>query len=354
MFEMARSNSLFVSKVQLHPYTAFINVTDGCNSKCITCNQWMKKSNNEMTTNELKDVFNQLSFTTVRDVYFGGGEPMLRQDIFELVEYASNIGFRVSMVTNGLLVSYEKAEKLVKKGLGSVSISIDGPEIVHDSVRGISGVYKKTLSALKIFADLKRKDERIKVNIATTIMKPTLNSVLYVVNLAEQLDVSISFSLLDFKPYFFRGIAWQDLWIKNQEKLNVVVDKIIEMKRQKPYVISNSIQSLEYAKKYFKDPVRKDIPCYLGFIELFIGPHGEVYPCWALDPIGNLRETKLRDILNSKTYRHKLLDMWMKKCSGCSCGYIPNLRFSRSSVLKRVFGASTVYFGTDAEALSLI
>jgi len=327
MFEMSRRKHLFISKVGFYPYIATFSVTDNCNSRCVTCSQWRKKSYNELTTDELKDVFDQLSLTTVRNIAFTGGEPMLRQDIFKLVRYASSLGFRVSMVTNGLLINYEKAQKLVKNGLAGVCISIDGPEIVHDRIRGITGGYKKTLFALKIFADLKKKDEHINVNIATTIMKPTLDSIFHVVNLAEKFNVTILFNLLDFNPYFFKGIMWQDLWIKEQEKLIEVMNKIIEIKRQKPYLIANSIQSLGYAKQYFRDPLRRDIPCYLGFIELFIGSHGEVYPCWALKPVGNLRDKKLRDIINSEIYKHKLYDMWIKRCPGCSCGYIRNLDF---------------------------
>jgi len=261
---------------------------------------------------------------------------MLRQDIFELIEYASDLGFRVFMVTNGLLINYEKAKKLIKNGLAGVCISMDGTEIVHDKLRGITGAYQKTLSSLKIFVHLRSEYKDIDINIATTIMKPTLDSLFHVINLAEKLDVHISFNLLDFNPYFFKGIMWQDLWVKEKEKLNDVLNKIIEIRKQKPHMILNSIQSLEYAKQYFRDPLRKDIPCYLGFIELFIGSHGEVYPCWALKPVGNLRNKKLRDIINSKIYRHKLHDMWIKKCPGCSCGYISNLDFHFPAVGKEL------------------
>jgi MoaA/NifB/PqqE/SkfB family radical SAM enzyme len=334
-FELARYSSSFVSKVKSYPYSANFNVTNNCNSRCITCNQWTKKSENELTASELKDIFDQLTLTPVKTITFAGGEPLLRRDIFELVEYASSLGFYVSMVTNGLLVDEKKVKKLIENGLNSVCISIDGTENVHDGVRGIIGAYKKTLSALEIFANCRNKST-LHVNIATTLMRPTLDTVFHVVHLAEDFGASISFNLLDSNPYFFKNATWKDLWVDEDVKLSKVIDKLIKIKMWKPNLISNSISSLEYARKYFRDPLRKDIPCYLGYIELFIGPHGELYPCWALKPIGNLRDKKLCDILNSETYKRQLNEMWTKKCPGCSCGYIPNLDFHVPAFLQEL------------------
>jgi MoaA/NifB/PqqE/SkfB family radical SAM enzyme len=289
-----------------------------------------------LRTEELKDIFEQLSNTTIRNVNFGGGELMLRQDISELVEYASKLGFNVTIVTNGLLINQENARDLVCKGVRGVYVSLDGPEPVHDKVRGVKGAYQRTLIGLTAFADLKQKTGNLKVNIAATIMKPTLPTLLHVVKLAEKLDISVSFNLVDSKPYFFNGIELKNLWIEETQKLDDTVNTLIAIKRQQPSLISNSIQSLEYAKQYFRDPLRKDVPCLLGFIELFFGSRGDVYPCWATKAVGSTRERKLKNILSSDLYRSNLNDMWAKKCPGCSCGYIPNLDFQIPTFFKEL------------------
>jgi MoaA/NifB/PqqE/SkfB family radical SAM enzyme len=334
MFQMAKYNHAFACHQKPQPYTANFNLTDNCNSRCITCTEWHKKSSNEMNTDELKSVLEQLSHTSVSNVHFGGGELMLRKDIFDLVEYAYDLGFNIAMVSNGLLINQENARKLVKKGVRGVCISIDGPEPIHDAVRGIKGAYQKTLCAVKAFANLKRETQDLKVSIANTIMKPTLPTILHSVELARKLDITVSFNLIDSKPYFFNGVDLKDLWISDHQKLNETLNQLIEIKKRNPSLIGNNVQSLEYAKQYFKDPLRRDIPCYLGFIELFIGAKGDVFPCWALKPVGSVRKTCLKDILESRAYRDKLNDMWAKNCPGCSCGYIPNLDFDLSAFSK--------------------
>jgi MoaA/NifB/PqqE/SkfB family radical SAM enzyme len=104
-------------------------------------------------------------------------------------------------------------------------------------------------------------------------------------------------------------------------------------------LISSSHATIEYARKYFKDSKRMDIPCYLGYLKIYVGSHGEVYSgCWALPPLGNLRENTLKEIITSKKYKKRLYEMFLKKCPGCSCNYQTNLLYHFPSLCNEIKG----------------
>ena len=133
-------------------------------------------------------------------------------------------------------------------------------------------------------------------------------------------------NLLHTSLYFSSGIDASDLIIKDQKELDAFIDRLHTLKKKHPFVLIQPHVSFEYARKHFSDPIRKDIPCVMGYLKIYMGPHGEVYPgCWALKPIGNLKERKLKEIISSEEYENRVYEMFMKKCPGCTCGYIINL-----------------------------
>jgi MoaA/NifB/PqqE/SkfB family radical SAM enzyme len=90
-------------------------------------------------------------------------------------------------------------------------------------------------------------------------------------------------------------------------------------------------------KKYLTDAKRADIPCVMGYFSIYIGAHGEVYPgCLVLEPVGNVREKKLEEIVNPAEYRKRLKDMFYKRCPGCACGHKVNLLYHLPSLFKEI------------------
>lgn len=77
----------------------------------------------------------------------GGGEPLLRKDLPELIGYAKSIGLNVSLITNGDFIDDKLLDTLVKHGV-RISVSIDGKEEINDAIRG-KGAYKKAVSAIE-------------------------------------------------------------------------------------------------------------------------------------------------------------------------------------------------------------
>ena len=102
-----------------------------------------------MSTEEYRRVMREAAALGCRHVHFTGGEPLLREDITELLREASGLGLEMRLQTNGMLLTEEKAEELREAGLTSIMISLDSdrPE-EHDAVRG-AGTWEKAVTAVQ-------------------------------------------------------------------------------------------------------------------------------------------------------------------------------------------------------------
>jgi len=291
-----------------------------------------------MTFTKLSDVLCQLKALGIADLVLCGGEPLLRDDLPAIVRKASELKFdRIHIITNGLLLTRGRIEQLVESGITSVYISLNGSENVHDITRGIKGAYAKTVDAIKTLVELRTsRFPHLEIRVLTIVMGLTIGQVIDVANMCRQWSIGLSLSPLDTSH------PWQDaisagLRLMDQEQLDDVIEELHRIKRTSPSLIHNSHASLEYVRDCFADPKREDIPCYLGYLEICIGPHGEVSPgCWALPPVGNLTQASLKQIVGSKAYRERVRDMFLKRCPGCACDYVLNLYAHSPSFVEEI------------------
>jgi MoaA/NifB/PqqE/SkfB family radical SAM enzyme len=335
LLEIARRSPRFVP---LRPIRALINITHNCNSRCITCYHWKEKSRDELTVTELSDVLCQLKTLGIADLCLSGGEPLLRDDLADIVHKACDLKFdRIHVMTNGLLLTRERLERLVESGITSVYISLNGSENVHDMTRGIKGAYAKTMDALKTLVELRNsKFPNLEINVLTILMGLTVGEVIDVANICRQWSIGLSLSPLTTSRSWNAAIP-ADLRSMNQEQLDHVVGELHRIKRTYPSSVLASHASLEYVRHYFADHKREDIPCYLGYLVIGVGPHGEVFPgCWSLPPVGNLMEASLKQIIGSKAYRERVRDMFLKRCPGCACDYTLNLYAHFPSLVEEI------------------
>jgi len=148
-------------------------------------------------------------------------------------------------------------------------------------------------------------------------------------NICRELGVSWSINILDNNPYFFQGIDISELLANDYQIIDRTIDYIKKVKKEEPGLISIDGNSLEYVRNYYKGKV-KEPPCVLAYTCIYLGSKGEVYSgCWVLKPVGNLRKNKLKDILQSKEYKKRAKEMFMRKCLGCTCGYSTNVRVEK-------------------------
>lgn len=131
------------------PFLVVWDFTWGCNLSCKHCYENAGEiRDDELSTEEAKQVIDEFRDAGVVAIAFSGGEPLVRDDLFEVAEYAGDQGFYVSLATNGTLIT-EDVAKRIKRIFDYVEISLDGFEETHDEFRGMEGAWKRTCRGIK-------------------------------------------------------------------------------------------------------------------------------------------------------------------------------------------------------------
>jgi len=135
------------------------NMTKQCNLKCIHCyaTATKHKAEDEFTTDQAKAFMDDVAAYGSPVFLFSGGEPFIRDDLIELIEYADAIGLRPVISTNGTLITEEKAIAAKKAGIKYIGVSLDGLQEVNDRFRGVTGAFDAAIRGMRnsLKADVK-------------------------------------------------------------------------------------------------------------------------------------------------------------------------------------------------------
>ncbi len=127
------------------------NATQSCNLNCKHCyaSSDGKKYTGELTREEGFKFMEDLADFKVPVVLFSGGEPLLKEDFFDLTSKASKLGMRVTISTNGTLITRDVAKKIKREGVGYVGVSLDGIGELNDRFRGKKGAFEEALEGIR-------------------------------------------------------------------------------------------------------------------------------------------------------------------------------------------------------------
>jgi radical SAM protein with 4Fe4S-binding SPASM domain len=127
------------------------NSTKACNLRCIHCYYTARAEPDpdELTTAEARTFIEDLAGFGAPVLLFSGGEPLLRQDLFELGAYAVERGLRTVISTNGTLIDPTAARRIKEAGFSYVGISLDGIGETNDRFRGLSGAFDDALRGFR-------------------------------------------------------------------------------------------------------------------------------------------------------------------------------------------------------------
>ena len=202
------------------------NVGQRCNLKCVHCYSQSKDIEypGELNTKEAKAMLDGLAEYGAPVILFSGGEPLMREDLMELITYARDKGLRAVISTNGTLITEEKAEELKKFGLSYVGISLDGLKETNDKFRGIEGAFDDALQGIRNCLKL-----GIKVGLRFTINKRNAQDIPGIFELIEKEKIPrVCFYHL---VYSGRGSRLMEEDLSHEETRNVV-DLIIDKTKE--------------------------------------------------------------------------------------------------------------------------
>ncbi len=148
---------MWLNNLDYKPRLVFWEVTKGCNLRCIHCRATATElsSTNDLPLTKALNLIKQVSQSYLPILVLSGGEPLFRHDIFDIASYATSLGIRVALATNGTLVTQQIARRIKDSGVRRVSISLDGADAsTHDAFRGISGAFDAALQGFRNLHDL--------------------------------------------------------------------------------------------------------------------------------------------------------------------------------------------------------
>jgi Fe-coproporphyrin III synthase len=162
------------------------NVTRRCNLKCLHCyaQATAGAAPDELTHAEGLALLEDLRQFGVPVVLFSGGEPLMRDDLFTLVERTVALGMRAVISTNGTLITKEVARDLRKLGLSYVGISLDGAESTHDRFRGQAGAFEAAMEGVRHCQAM-----GLKVGLRFTVSRLNYQEVPALFDLVEECDI---------------------------------------------------------------------------------------------------------------------------------------------------------------------
>ena len=289
---------LISRSVEKHrPLSVHFDLTYRCNERCVHC-YLDHQDHGELTTAECLKVLEDLARSGTLFLTFSGGEIFLRPDLYEILAAARRLHFDISLKTNALLVTPERAARLGEFGVRRVQISIysDLPA-VHDAITKVPGSLQRTLAAIPILLQY-----RLQVKLACPLMQENLMAYRGVIALAEKLgipyilDLTIT-SMMDGSsgPLAHRASV--------SSLLPVLRDPALQACKPRPNAQPDgAVNALPPAfgsavSSGMESPAYNDLPCSAGHNSCYISPYGDVFPCVQLpQAAGNLRREKFDDI----------------------------------------------------------
>lgn len=295
------------------PETVFWDITAKCNLRCEHCYQPERDTKKqELSTDQAKRLIEELSAFEVSSVVISGGEPLLRRDALEIMQFATSFAFAdVSLATNGILINRETAAKL-KKTRVSVQVSVDGDTAaLHDSIRGVKGSFDSALRGIKLLMEA-----GVPTSTSTVATKKNVEHIPRIIELMRNLHVD---------SYRVQGMMPVGCGRSNKSRLRLTPAR---MKQLVKYLKSQSIKVSSYDFTLAEPPsVPVDLDgegtCAAATSSCSITPSGNVVPCahfWGLRS-ENVRDHSFRWIWENspilRYFRSICLNEVKGKCREC-------------------------------------
>lgn len=318
----------------------FWETTIKCNLSCAHCRRLESNESldKDLSTAQAKNLIQQLAdlgkdqpFMPV--LVFSGGEPLCRQDLFELLSHAKLSGLTTALATNGTLIDPAIAKQIHKSGVARVAISLDGATAqVHNLLRRSQGSFEKALEGIEHL-----RNEQVPFQINITLTKHNAHQLHDVYELAKSLS-AVAVHIFMLVPVGCGQTLAETDMLSSQEYEKMLVE-ICKLEQQADLQIKVTCGP-HYERVIRQQGLNNNRPaaggnipgrpsgvkssrgCLAGLGVLFVSHRGDVFPCGYL-PVncGNVLEQKLKDIWQNSKDLAKLRDANLLEGKCGLCGY---------------------------------
>jgi radical SAM protein with 4Fe4S-binding SPASM domain len=287
--------------MQATPYSFFVqwHLTERCNLRCRHCYQvgtvpemsWAEiRQAMENIKGAIESWVTEWAMEMSPSFHFTGGEPVLREDLFDVLDHARYCGFSTALMSNGTLINADIARRIGESQVSDVQISLDGLEPIHDSIRG-TGSFKHALHGIEHLIS-----QGVATSINVTISRLNVAQIDGLVQLARAIGVNtVSLSRLvpcgsgrQFSEEMLTGEELRSLYGRMRQFQDT--GKVAVISRDPLAMVANmdgEIPDTEF-------PVGG---CAAGVFGVTIASDGSIMPCRRMDlSIGNIRKQSFREL----------------------------------------------------------
>jgi MoaA/NifB/PqqE/SkfB family radical SAM enzyme/glycosyltransferase involved in cell wall biosynthesis len=273
------------------PRTMILLLNKRCNLKCDFCDLW--HYTDMMPFEHAVTIINRAPAAGVKTLVITGGEPFVHPRIFEIIELAKNRGMGVNITTNGTLLTRE-LPRLKASRVDSLSLSLDGLEGNHDSLRGVEGTYAQVLAAIRTL----RSETDIHLNIYFVVTNQNVRDLVPIYAMTIEYGIGFDFWPVNGYPH---------LYISSDADKAVYEESLAEIARTSQQV-ADRMDYYRYGMEYMDG--RRDHYRCLGLIEQFgVNHEGQVVPCCVWDQKGLQVGSALDEPLDQLFYSERAQEL---------------------------------------------
>ena len=299
------------------PLWLLAELTYRCPLQCPYCSNPLDyaQHKNELTTQEWFDVFDQARQMGAVQLGFSGGEPLVRQDLEQLVAHAHQLGFYTNLITSGMGLTEQRISHLKQAGLDHIQISFQASDpVVNDALAGSKHAFEQKYEMCRL---VKKYDYPMVLNFV--IHRHNIDQIDKIIELCLELDAdTVELAICQFYGWAF--LNRQGL-LPTQEQL-IRAERITNEYREKLKAQNHPCKLIFVVPDYYEERPKA---CMNGWGKIFftVAPDGMALPCHAARqlPISfpNVREQSLSKIWYESTgFNHFRGDAWMPEgCRSC-------------------------------------
>lgn len=322
-------------KMEFVPKWIAWEVTRRCNLSCVHCRSasGMNSFDTAFNTAEAKKLIDDIASFSTPVIVLSGGEPLLRQDLFEIASYGSDKGLRMCIATNGSLVTDEICEKMKAARIKMVSMSLDGSNATtHDNFRGQPGAFEGVKRAAALF-----NKHGIEFLINSSFTKRNQKEIPDVMKVAKGLGAKAWYmfmivptgrgeeimSELISKEDYEDLLKWHYETEKNETDMLMRPTCAPHYYRIVPQMNKLAEEEDKLERRTLKFSTGGSKGCLAGQVICLITAEGDVFPCsYFPHSAGNVKQTPFKDIWEKSQLLEDLRDFKKYKGKCGSCEYI--------------------------------
>jgi MoaA/NifB/PqqE/SkfB family radical SAM enzyme len=266
------------------PHHAQWLVTKKCNYRCAGCNVWKEQDQGELAAEDIKKGLDVLKKLGIAELVISGGDPLLRDDIGEIIDYATK-SFITTVYDNGSMAA-KKIDYL--RNVDFVAISIDSlDEAKNDSIKTVPGAWKRAMETVD-----KLHSEGIHVSVTPTISQKNLNEITDITTYFTQKGIPVWYSLYSYdhsanqNQLFKIGKENDEFVIKDNQAMAELWNSLIEMKKKNKRILMT--KKLLKALSGFYAEGKRIWKCQALNNFFVIDPLGRIAGCHSQDFVGSV------------------------------------------------------------------